>query len=346
MTILDDARRVLETASEPLHYREIAKRMLENGWETRGKTPWDNVNARLTVDIKKSGPGSRFMRTAPGLFALNPAVPNPDARVEPPPAEQPRPSKQTEGDDAGTLSFTNAAEQILRDSGGRDPLHYSAITERAIERGLIHTEGLTPANSMYSMILAEIRRREDRGEMPRFVQHGRGLVGLAAWIPVGLAARIDENNREVRRSLLDRAKSASPGAFEKLVGELLAAMGFDDVEVTSIGGDGGIDVRGTLVVGEAVRIRMAVQAKRWKGNVQAPVVQQVRGSLGAHEQGLIITTSDFSSGAKAEAARSDAAPVALMNGERLAALLAKHQIGVRLKSYDLFTLDEAGETGE
>jgi hypothetical protein len=29
----------------------------------------------------------------------------------------------------------------------------------------------------------------------------------------------------------------------------------------------------------------------------APVVQLVRGSLGAHEQGLIITTSDFSAGA-------------------------------------------------
>ena len=103
---------------------------------------------------------------------------------------------------------------------------------------------------------------------------------------------------------------------------------------------GGVDVRGTLVVGEAVRIRMAVQAKRWKHNVQAPTVQQLRGSLGAHEQGLIITTSDFSSGAKAEADRPDAAPVALMNGERLAALLAKHEIGARTESYKLFTLDE------
>ena len=38
-----------------------------------------------------------------------------------------------------------------------------------------------------------------------------------------------------------------------------------------------------LVVGDAVRIRMAVQVKRWKGNVQSPTVQQVRGSLGAHD---------------------------------------------------------------
>ena len=74
--------------------------------------------------------------------------------------------------------------------------------------------------------------------------------------------------------------------------------------------------------------------------MQAPVVQQLRGSLGAHEQGLIITTSDFSSGAKAEADRPDAAPVALMNGEQLAALLAKHEIGARSESHNLLTLDE------
>ena len=41
---------------------------------------------------------------------------------------------------------------------------------------------------------------------------------------------------------------------------------------------------------------MAVQVKRWKNNVQAPTVQQVRGALGAREQGLIIATSNFSSG--------------------------------------------------
>ena len=31
---------------------------------------------------------------------------------------------------------------------------------------------------------------------------------------------------------------------------------------------------------------MAVQVKRWKKNVQSQIVQQVRGSLGTHEQGL------------------------------------------------------------
>jgi restriction system protein len=85
---------------------------------------------------------------------------------------------------------------------------------------------------------------------------------------------------------------------------------------------------------------MGVQAKRWRQNVQAPVVQQVRGSLGTHEQGLIITTSDFSKGARGEAARADAVPVGLMNGQQLVTLLAEYGIGVTRQSHDLFELTE------
>jgi restriction system protein len=117
-------------------------------------------------------------------------------------------------------------------------------------------------------------------------------------------------------------------------------MGFEMVEVTKLSGDGGIDVRGTLVVGDVVRIKMAVQVKKWKNNIQAPVVQQVRGSLGAHEQGLIITTSDFSPGAVKEAAQPDKTPIALMNGEQLVMLLMEHGIGVHRSTPDLFEIDE------
>jgi hypothetical protein len=89
---------------------------------------------------------------------------------------------------------------------------------------------------------------------------------------------------------------------------------------------------------------MAVQVKRWKtkNHVQAPVVQQVRSSFGTHEQGLIITTSDFSAGAKREAERPNAVPVALMNGDKLVELLAEYQVGIRRQAHDLFALESAG----
>ena len=335
MKALDAAAVVLEEAHGPLHYREVTERMLARGlWTTAGKTPWDTVNARIAVDIRKRGPSSRFVRVGPGRFALNaPSA----AGEQSEPSESVMPNSEAP---AGGMSFTDAAEQILSRSTEREPVHYAVITAQALEGGLIRTEGRTPAATMYSVILAEIRRREARGETPRFVQHGRGMVGLTAWLPAEVAGLVEEKNREVRDALLDRAGKASPEDFERLVSELLAAMGFEDVDVTSASGDGGIDVRGTLVVGDTVRIRMAVQAKRWKANVRAPEVQRVRGSLGAHEQGLIVTTSDFSRGARTEATRPDAAPVALMNGEQFAALLAKHQIGARTQRYELYALEE------
>lgn len=342
MRALDAAAAVLEEAPEPLHYREITERMLSKGlWTTEGNTPWETVNARISTDIRHRGAASRFIRVGPGQFTLNAG-----GSEEPVRARSSRTRSKGGGIPISSVSFTDAAEQILSESSEREPMHYAAITDQALERGLIHSEGRTPAATMYSQVLAEIRRWEARGDSPRFVQHGRGMVGLAAWLPVEVARLVDEKNREVRQGLLDRARSASPEKFESLVSELLSAMGFENIEETKFSGDGGIDIRGMLVVGGAVRIRMAVQAKRWRANVHAPEVQRVRGSLGAHEQGLIVTTSDFSPGARKEALRVDAAPVALMDGEQFAALLAKYEIGAQIERYELYALDAAeGEEG-
>ena len=64
------------------------------------------------------------------------------------------------------------------------------------------------------------------------------------------------------------------------------------------------------------------------------------GSLGAHEQGLIIA-SDFSPGADREAAQADKTPIALMNGRQLVMLLMEYGIGVHRSTPDLFEIDEA-----
>ncbi len=342
MDILDAAATVLRDAGEPLHYRELSDRMLERRlWTTEGMTPWNTVTARIGQDIKRRGASSHFIRLDQGRIALRGSVTvESDSESE---GDQPRSESEPA---AKGMSFTDAAEWVLGESGDQEPLHYAEIAKQALEGGLIQTEGRTPAATMYSMILTEIRRREDRNESPRFVRHGRGVVGLASWLPDQVASLIEERNSEVRQALLAQARSASPDDFESLVEQLLVAMGFEGVAVTPSSGDGGIDVRGTLVVGRSIRIRMAVQAKRWKNNVQKPVVQQVRGSLGAHEQGLIITTSDFSAGAKEEAQRSDTAPVALIGGEQLAVLLAEHEIGARMTSYELYTLDEVDSSEE
>jgi restriction system protein len=232
---------------------------------------------------------------------------------------------------------------VLEDYADRQPMHYRDITRKALDLDLIRTGGLTPEATMYAAVLTEIQRQTRRGELPRFEKFGKGYVGLTGWHEQGLPYQIEAHNREVRERLLQRIRTMDPITFEELVGELLAKIGFEDVAVTRASGDGGIDVRSTLVAGDVIQTKMAVQVKRWKSNVQAPVVQQVRGSLGAHEQGLIITTSDFSTGAQQEAEQPDKTPIALMNGEQMVNLLIEHDIGVMRTSYDLIDLEEDEE---
>jgi len=339
MSALSAVESLLAEVGTPLSYHEITRLILERGlWRTEGKTPEATVNALLAVDIKKRGSNSRFQRTGEGIFALR-AWGLPEFK----PA-RPEPARTTGKKTVPkTLSFTDAAEQVLERFGNKKPMHYRAITETALQSGLLRTEGQTPEATLYAQILTEIARKTRRGDTPRFVKHGKGFVGLSRWAARGLAFQIEQQNSNARKKLHAQLRTMLPAEFEELIGKLLVAIGFEDVTVTSRSGDGGIDVRGTLVVGDVIRMRMAVQAKRWKNNVQAPVVQQVRGSLGTHEQGLIITTSDFSPGARVEAERPNAVPVALMNGEQLVALLVEHDIGVRRKSYDLIELGEAEE---
>jgi restriction system protein len=166
------------------------------------------------------------------------------------------------------------------------------------------------------------------------------LIGLTAWLPKGLVQQIDQHNATVRKALHERLLKMPPKDFQDLVGELLTKIGFQNVVVSKYSGDGGIDARGTLVVDNVVEITMAVQVKRFKNNVQAPIVAMVRGSLGAHERGLIVTTSDFSPGARTEARDPTKAPVALVDGDDLVILLIEHGMGVRRDKYDLLELED------
>lgn len=345
MDIKSAAIQILQQTGTALHAKNITEHIMAAGlWQSGGKTPYATVSARLYSDIKSNGDKSLFVKVGPQTFALRDSTEMPSG-AEPVPAageKAPKPSAANAG-----FSFTDCAQKVLEEFGGKKPMHYKEITEKALQKGWLVTGGKTPEATMYAQVITEIKRQHKRGERPRFVQHGRGYVGLSQWMGRGLAFQIEQHNHQVRKALRERLLAMKPGEFEELISQLLAEMGFEMVEVTKLSGDGGIDVRGTLVVGDVVRIKMAVQVKKWKlkNNIQAPVVQQVRGSLGAHEQGLIITTSDFSPGAVKEAAQSDKTPIALMNGEQLVMLMMEHGIGVHRSTPDLFEIDEEFSMG-
>lgn len=340
MTALEAALKVLQDKGGPLHYREITKRILAGKlWKCAGKTPEATINAQLAVNIKKNGKASIFRRAGRGIFALNTERTNPEAEGDAVCRTEDR-ALYIRGPKAGKkLSFTESACRILEACGGK-PMHYRDITLHALEHGMLDSTGRTPEATMYAQILSEVKRRKGRGEKQRFMVLGKGMITLAKWQAKGLAFQVEEANIKARKDLLGLVKAMNPGDFEDLIGRLLAAIGFEEVEVTSRSNDGGIDVRGTLVVGDVIRIQLAVQVKRWRNNIQSPVIQQVRGSLGSHEQGLVITTSDFSKGARKEAERADATPVGLLNGEQLMALLVENEIGVRKTPLQLIQLGE------
>jgi restriction system protein len=338
MDLLKAIEDVLKSAQQPLHVGVIAEKVISGGlWKSSGKTPEATISARLYSDIKKKGEASAFVKVSPQTFALrDSSMEETNSGSTPTPTkEAPKPPSVHAG-----FSFIDCAQKVLEEFGGKKPMHYKAITEKALQKGWLVTGGKTPEATMYAQVITEIKRQQKRGERPRFVQHGRGYIGLSQWMGRGLAFQIEQHNHQIRKVLRERLLAMKPGEFEELISQLLAEMGFEMVEVTKLSGDGGIDVRGTLLISDVVRIKMAVQAKRWKGNIQSPTVQQVRGSLGAHEQGLIITTSDFSTGAIKEANQPDKTPVGLMNGEQLVTLLMEYNIGVRRMSHDLFELEE------
>ncbi|MBP8801791.1 MAG: restriction endonuclease [Kiritimatiellae bacterium] len=340
MTVLEAALKVLQQAGEPLHYREITEGILKAKlWTTTGKTPEATVNAQLAVDAKTKGAASVFRRVGRGVYSLNEAHTDPIPRSDYILRAEDH-VLYVDGPTVGeTLSFTEAAHRILKSVNGK-PMHYREITRHALDHKMLDTKGKTPEATMYAQILTECKRRQGRGEQQRFLILGKGMVGLAKRQALGLWFQIDESNRKARKELLKLLKEMPPGDFEDVIGRLLATIGFEEVEVTDRNKDGGIDVRGTLVVGGVIKTRLAVQVKRWRTNILSPIVQQVRGSLGAHEQGLIITTSDFSKGAREEAERVDAMPVALMNGEQLVALMVENEVGVRRTPVQLIEVGE------
>ncbi len=243
------------------------------------------------------------------------------------------------------LTYADAAEEVLKRHSKGAPMHYREITDLAVAAGLIEPGGQTPAASMNVAIRQDIKRLDLSGRDQRFRAHGRGMYSLTlADDPLGGA--IQRKNTEVRHQLRERLAELDPRLFEELIGELLTAVGYEDVAVTKYVGDGGIDVRATLTVGGVTRVQTAIQVKRWAKNVSGRTVRELRGALGPHERGLIITLSGFTRDAVADASSETRMPISLVDGDRLLDLLIDHDIGVIRRKLTVYELDEEAFSSE
>ena len=194
MSVLDAVETVLTEAGVALHYEEVTSRILKRGlWMTEGKTPSATINARLSMDIKTHGLTSRFQRVGKGIYSLRAQVTPASASTPAPAAPHSNTPEKPPTPPLKTLSFTDAAERVLEHTSKKSPLHYRDITKAALEQRLISTAGLTPEATLYAQVLTEIKRQQQRGETPRFVKHGKGMVGLSRWMPSGLDIQIEQH---------------------------------------------------------------------------------------------------------------------------------------------------------
>lgn len=142
--------------------------------------------------------------------------------------------------------------------------------------------------------------------------------------------------------LRERLEKMNPYRFEELIKDLLEAMDYEDVVVTKQSGDKGVDVVATYQFG-ITQIKEVVQVKRHKGNITRPVLDQLRGALPYHSaiRGTIITIGGFAKGCTDAALFPGAAPITLIDGDKLIELLLKHGVGVKKKQQTLIEIDES-----
>ena len=151
--------------------------------------------------------------------------------------------------------------------------------------------------------------------------------------------------------LLDQMMSGSPAHFEKIVVDLLLAMGYggsrsDAGKTIGRTGDEGID--GSINEDRLGLDTVYIQAKRWRNPVGRPDVQSFVGSLEGQRsnKGVFITTSQFTREAREYVTRIGR-KVVLIDGEQLAQFMIDFGVGVTtVETYTVKRVDSDYFGGE
>jgi len=160
----------------------------------------------------------------------------------------------------------------------------------------------------------------------------QGQVGTPETPEEALENAYQSLRDDLAQEILGQIKSSHPSLFEKIVVELLLAMGYggsrkDAGQAIGKSGDEGID--GIIKEDRLGLDIIYIQAKRWENTVGRPEIQKFAGALQGKRarKGVFITTSNFSNEA-IEFASQIENKIVLMDGEQVAQLMIDHDIGV------------------
>lgn len=148
-------------------------------------------------------------------------------------------------------------------------------------------------------------------------------------------------NDAQKKHLKELLGKMPPYRFEHLAKDLLDAMGYEDVSVTKQYGDKGVDVVASAQFG-ITTVKEVVQVKRHQASIHRTVLDQLRGVLPFHSaiRGTVITLGKFSSGCVEVSTFPGAAPITLIDGDKLIDLLFEHGVGIKKNTAIIYEVDE------
>lgn len=153
-----------------------------------------------------------------------------------------------------------------------------------------------------------------------------------------------EHLQNIRLQVLDKVMNSSPGFFEHLVVDLLLRMGYGYDRnagiVTGKPHDGGVD--GVIYEDKLGLDLIYIQAKRYStsNRVARHEIQAFIGAMEHINKGVFITTSTFTKDATMFAEKQQQKSLRLIDGNLLANLLVKYEIGVTpVEEVKMYRLD-------
>ncbi|ROL64986.1 restriction endonuclease [Pseudomonas protegens] len=220
-------------------------------------------------------------------------------------------------------------EFLLENSNYKTPSSINATLRQRLlnltARGYVSREGNT-----YNITSAGLDYAAPQSASPQLQAHHN------------VFSAIKDYNAAQTTALRERLECLDPYRFEELIKDLLEAMDYENVQVTKQSGDKGVDVIANFQFG-ITEIKEVVQVKRHKANITRPVLDQLRGALPLHGalRGTIITIGGFAKGCKDVALFPGAAPITLIDGDKLIELLIKHGVGIKQKKLSLLEVDDS-----
>ncbi|BAP84686.1 restriction endonuclease [Paucilactobacillus hokkaidonensis JCM 18461] len=175
-------------------------------------------------------------------------------------------------------------------------------------------------------------------------KHKKGIPTIMQTVEeIDNDSQVDEWRNQLAVALLN----FTPGKFELFARALIKNMGvaIDEKVGVKLTGDGGLDGYGYLTTDDFRTARVAIQAKRWSGLVSSPEIDKFRGAMDKYnaEYGVFIATSDFTRDA-IQASRVGTRVITLINGDKIADLVAKFELHVQ--PVTTYVLDDYYEGSE